>query len=98
MENPNVVAAYNQFKNNNFTVLGVSLDQAKPAWLDAIKMDGLTWSHVSDLKGWQNAVALQFHIASIPQNLLIDPNGRIIGKNLRGQVLSSRLTALLGKK
>ena len=98
MENPNVVAAYNQFKNNNFTVLGVSLDQAKPAWLDAIKMDGLTWSHVSDLKGWQNAVALQFHIASIPQNLLIDPSGRIIGKNLRGQVLSSRLTALLGRK
>lgn len=95
MENPNVVAAYNKFKNNNFTVLGISLDQAKPAWVDAIRMDGLAWNHVSDLKGWANAVALQFHIASIPQNLLLDPNGRIIGKNLRGPLLTSRLNALL---
>jgi peroxiredoxin len=95
MENPNVVAAYNNFKNNNFTVLGVSLDQTKPSWIDAIKMDGLTWSHVSDLKGWGNAVAQQFHIASIPQNLLVDPTGRIVAKNLRGSILTSRLNALL---
>ncbi|MEP6615392.1 MAG: TlpA disulfide reductase family protein [Ginsengibacter sp.] len=97
MENPNVVAAYNKFKNSNFTVLGVSLDKAKPAWVEAIRMDNLAWNHVSDLQGWQNAVALQFHIASIPQNLLLDPSGRIIGKNLRGPLLTSRLSALFNK-
>lgn len=91
MENPNVVAAYNKYNTKNFTVLGVSLDQAKPAWLSAIKMDGLTWTHVSDLKGWGNEVASLFHIISIPQNLLIDPQGRIIGKNLRGDALNKKL-------
>ena len=85
MENPNVVAAYNKFHDKNFTILSVSLDQAKPAWLDAIKMDGLTWNHVSDLKGWNNEVAALFQIRSIPQNLLIDPDGKIIAKNLRGR-------------
>jgi peroxiredoxin len=91
MENPNVVAAYNKYNTKNFTVLGVSLDQAKPAWLSAIQMDGLTWTHVSDLKGWGNEVASLFHITSIPQNLLIDPQGRIIGKNLRGDALNKKL-------
>lgn len=95
MENPNVVAAYNKYKNKSFTVLGVSLDQAKPAWVNAIQMDNLAWSHVSDLKGWGNAVAAQFHVKSIPQNLLIDPQGRIIGKNLRGEVLDKKLEAIL---
>jgi peroxiredoxin len=94
-ENPNVVAAYNKFKDKNFTILGVSLDQAKQSWLDAIKMDGLTWHHVSDLKGWSNAVAALFHIQQIPQNLLLDPEGRIIAKNLRGPVLERKLSALL---
>ena len=94
-ENPNVVAAFDKFKNKNFTVLGVSLDQNKKAWLDAIKMDGLQWSHVSDLKGWGNQVAAIFKVTSIPQNLLLDPEGRIIAKNLRGNVLESRLSALL---
>ena len=87
MENPNVVAAYNKFHDKNFTILSVSLDQAKPAWLNAIQMDGLTWNHVSDLKGWNNEVAGIFQIRSIPQNLLIDPNGKIIAKNLSGPVL-----------
>jgi peroxiredoxin len=95
MENPNVVAAYNKFHPKNFTVLGVSLDQAKPAWLSAIKMDGLTWTHVSDLKGWGNQVAALFHITSIPQNLLIDPKGKIIGKNLRGEALEQKLSGIL---
>lgn len=94
-ENPNVVANYDKFKDKNFTVLGVSLDQAKPAWLNAIKMDGLAWAHVSDLKGWTNAVAQQFKIASIPQNFLIDPDGKIIGKNLRGPALERKLAAVL---
>jgi peroxiredoxin len=94
-ENPNVVAAYEQFKNKNFTVVGVSLDQNKKAWIDAIKMDGLNWNHISDLKGWGNQVAAIFKITSIPQNLLLDPQGRIIAKNLRGGALQGRLTGLL---
>lgn len=94
-ENPNVVANYNKFKDKNFTVLGVSLDKAKPAWVEAIKRDGLAWGHVSDLNGWTNAVAQQFSISSIPQNFLIDPDGRIIAKNLRGPALERKLTALL---
>jgi thiol-disulfide isomerase/thioredoxin len=95
MENPNVVAAFNKYKDKKFTILGVSLDQAKDAWLNAIKMDNLAWSHVSDLRGWGNAVAAQFHVQSIPQNFLLDPEGRIIAKNLRGEVLNKRLDVLL---
>lgn len=95
MENPNVVAAYNKFHDKNFTVLGISLDQAKPAWLGAIRMDGLTWTHVSDLKGWGNQVASIFHVTSIPQNILIDPKGKIIAKNLRGEDLQNKLNSLL---
>jgi thiol-disulfide isomerase/thioredoxin len=94
-ENPNVVNAFKKYASKNFTVLGVSLDQAKPAWISAIKMDGLTWTHISDLKGWQNDVAGMFHITSIPQNLLIDPQGKIIAKNLRGEALDSKLESLL---
>ncbi len=94
-ENPNVVANYNRFKDKNFTVLGVSLDKAKPAWVDAIKMDNLSWGHVSDLKGWTNSVAQQFQITSIPQNFLIGPDGKIIAKNLRGPALERKLEELL---
>jgi peroxiredoxin len=96
MENPNVVAAYNRFKAKNFTVLGVSLDRSREAWTKAIQDDNLSWSQVSDLKFWNNAVAMQYRIQQIPQNLLIDPNGKIVGKNLRGAELDSRLCALLG--
>jgi len=94
-ENPNVVAAYNKFKDKNFTVLSVSMDKAKQAWVDAIKMDNLTWTHVSDLQGWSNAVALQFGITQIPQNILIGPDGTIIAKNLRGPKLDRKLSRLL---
>ena len=94
-ENPNVLAAFNKFKDKNFTVLGVSLDQTKESWIQAIQMDGLTWTHVSDLAGWHNAVALQFRIVQIPQNLLLDPNGVVIGKNLRGGALDRKLTKVL---
>ena len=96
-ENPNVLSAYNKFKNKNFTVLGVSLDKTKQPWLDAIKMDGLTWTHVSDLKGWNNGVAQQFGIQSIPQNFLLDPSGVVIGKNLRGAALDNKLASVLNK-
>lgn len=94
-ENPNVVAAFNKYQSKNFTILGVSLDQTKQSWLNAIKMDGLNWAQVSDLKGWQNEVAAQFKITQIPQNLLIDPQGKIIGKNLRGAELNQKLSEIL---
>jgi len=88
-ENPNVVKAYNQYKDKNFTVLSVSLDQPgkKEAWLSAIKKDGLTWTQVSDLRFWNNAAAKQYGIMAIPQNFLIDPTGKIVAKNLRGEAL-----------
>jgi len=94
-ENPNVVAAFNKYKSKNFTVLGVSLDKAKPAWIEAINMDGLTWTHISDLQGWQNSVAQQFGIFNIPQNFLIGPDGKVVGKNLRGPALERKLAKLL---
>jgi peroxiredoxin len=96
-ENPNVLANYQKFKDKNFTVLGVSLDKAKPAWLEAISQDGLTWNHVSDLQGWSNSVAQQFKIQSIPQNFLIGPDGKVIAKNLRGPALERKLQQLLLK-
>ncbi len=95
MENPNVVAAYNNFKDKNFTILSVSLDQEKESWLKAIKADNLKWSHISDLKYWNNSVAQQYHVQSIPQNFLIDPNGVIIAKNLRGEQLVEKLKEVL---
>lgn len=94
-ENPNVVNAYQAFKNKNFTVLGVSLDQSKNNWLEAIKSDGLAWTHVSDLQYWNNAVAQLYHIQSIPANLLIDPRGKIIARDIRGEELHNKLRELL---
>jgi peroxiredoxin len=94
-ENPNVVAAYNKYKDKNFTVLSVSFDQAKQAWVDAIRMDSLTWNHVSDLRGWSNAVGLQFGITQIPQNILVAPDGTFVAKNLRGPKLNRKLSRLL---
>lgn len=96
-ENPNVVKAYNEFKKKNFTVLGVSLDseKSKAGWLKAIQADHLTWTQVSDLKSWQNDVAIQYAVHGIPQNFLIDPNGKIIAKNLKGDALEKMLQALL---
>lgn len=98
MENPNVVTAYNKFKDKNFTVLGVSLDKARESWIQAIKDDGLAWTQVSDLQFWNNAAARKYKIESIPQNYLVDPNGKIVGKNLRGQDLETKLCELLGCK
>lgn len=97
-ENPNVVASYNKFNSKNFTVLGVSLDRPgqKDKWLNAIKEDNLTWTHVSDLQFWNNAVAKLYHVNSIPTNLLIDPSGKIVARNLRGQDLENKLCELLG--
>ena len=99
-ENPAVVAAWNQFKDKGFTVLGVSLDrpEAKSSWLKAIKDDGLAWTHVSDLKYWNNEVAKQYGVQSVPANFLIDPNGKIVAKNLRGEDLAEKLAEILGSK
>ncbi|AEV96767.1 hypothetical protein A4D02_29445 [Niastella koreensis] len=98
MENPNVVTAYKKFKDKNFTVLGVSLDRSREPWLQAIKDDGLMWTQVSDLQYWNNDAARKYKIESIPQNYLIDPNGKIVGKNLRGEELDAKLCELLGCK
>ena len=94
-ENPNVVEAYKKYSHKNFTVLGVSLDRAKEPWLQAIRDDKLYWTQVSDLKFWNNEAAARYKVSSIPQNFLIDPNGKIIAKNLRGEELQSRLEAML---
>lgn len=97
-ENPNVVAAYHKYKEKGFTVLGVSLDDknGKAAWLKAIKDDGLAWKQVSDLNGWKNEVAILYGITSIPANVLIDPAGKIIAKDLKGKFLNERLAAIFG--
>jgi len=98
MENPTVVANYHKFKEKNFTVLGVSLDRPgqKDKWLQAIHADNLTWTHVSDLQFWNNAVAQQYKVQSIPQNFLIGPDGKIVAKNLRGPALEAKLCEILG--
>ncbi|MFT3682542.1 MAG: TlpA disulfide reductase family protein [Ferruginibacter sp.] len=94
-ENPNVVQAYNNFKDKNFTVLGVSLDKTKAAWLEAIKVDNLTWTHVSDLKFWNSSVVGPYGIDGIPYNVLVDPQGKIIAIGLRGQALHDKLAEVL---
>jgi len=98
-ENPNVVKVYSKYKDKNFTILSVSLDKAdgKNNWLAAIRNDGLTWTQVSDLKFWDNAAAQLYYITSIPSNFLIDPNGKIVARDLRGQDLDAKLAEVLGK-
>jgi len=94
-ENPNVVAAYNHFKNRNFTVVGVSLDREKEPWISAIKEDKLTWTHVSDLKFWNSMVVGLYGFDAIPYNVLVDPNGIVIAENLRGADLERKLSEVL---
>ncbi len=97
-ENPNVVANYEKFKDKGFTILSVSLDNKKDAWVNAIQADNLSWSnHVSDLKGWSSSVAALYGVTSIPASFLIDENGVIIASNLRGPALEQKLTEVLGK-
>lgn len=94
-ENPNVVAAYQQFKDRGFTILGVSLDRSKENWLKAIKDDGLVWPQVSDLNYWSNAAAQLYGVNSIPANFLLDPTGKIIARDLRGEELSAALAKFI---
>ncbi len=98
-ESPALVRAYQQFKDKNFTIYSVSLDHNKEAWQKAIAYDQLEWTyHTSDLKGWDNAAALKYGISSIPMNFLIDPQGKIIAKNLRGQMLLNTLDQFLNSQ
>lgn len=94
-ENPKVVEAYNLYKEKNFTILGVSHDTEKQNWLKAIKDDGLTWNHVFDVKGGSNIAAQIYNIRFIPSNFLIDPTGKIIASNLRGDDLKNKLAEVL---
>lgn len=94
-ENPNVVAAYQKYKDKGFTVYGVSLDRTKEAWVKAIAQDNLTWTHVSDLKFWQSEAAQAYGVRGIPFALLIDEEGKVIGKNLRGPALHTKLEEVL---
>jgi len=93
-ENPNVVRMYNKYKNKGFEILGVSLDNSKDRWLGAIQQDGLTWYHVSDLRGWANEVAQMYGVTSIPHTVLVDQEGKIIARNLRGSTLEAKLKEL----
>lgn len=94
-ENPNVVKAFNRFKDKNFTILGVSLDQKKPFWLKAIEEDQLTWTHISDLKYWDSKAVEVYRFDGIPFNVLIDPKGIVIAENLRGFDLENKLQQVL---
>ncbi|ADB41919.1 TlpA disulfide reductase family protein [Spirosoma linguale] len=94
-ENPNVVRMYNKFKDKGFAIYSVSLDQAKANWTKAIRNDNLTWTHVSDLKFWQSAAAQQYGVQAIPATFLLDKEGKIIAKNLRGDALEQKLEEIL---
>ena len=96
-ENPNLVAAYNKFKTENFSVLGVSLDggqNGKKQWIDAIAKDGLVWEQVSELQGWKSAVVSLYKIDAVPSNFLIDPSGKVIARDLSGEELTEKLKTI----
>ncbi|MFM9951239.1 MAG: TlpA family protein disulfide reductase [Saprospiraceae bacterium] len=93
-DNPEVVKLYETYKDKGFDILGVSLDRDKERWLQAIQQDGLVWNHVSDLKGWQNDVAQRYGVTSIPHTMLVDREGRIIARGLRGPALAEKLKEL----
>jgi peroxiredoxin len=94
-ENPIVLKNYRKFHKKGFTVLGVSLDEKKDKWLTAIRQDGLPWTQISDLKGWKNEVAVQYGVEGIPMNFLLDRNGTIVAKGLRGPELEKQLEELV---
>ena len=94
-ENPNVVAAYKKFHDKGFEIFGVSLDESKEKWVEAIEKDGLTWAHVSDLQGWGNAAAKLYGVQGIPHSVLVDKEGNIVAKNLRGEELHKKLEEVL---
>jgi peroxiredoxin len=94
-ENPNVVDAYNKYKNKNFTIVGVSLDKEKEDWVNAVQKDKLSWTQVSDLQEWNSIAVSTYGFSGIPFNVLIDPDGKIIGQALRGSDLDTKLAEVL---
>jgi peroxiredoxin len=94
-ENPNVVKLYEKYKDKNFEILSVSLDDDADKWKNAIQADGLKWQHVSDLKGWESEFAVLYSIEAIPQTYLLDREGKILAKNLRGEELEIKLKEIL---
>tara|TARA_B110000093_G_C12957895_1_gene405732 strand:+ start:128 stop:1258 length:1131 start_codon:yes stop_codon:yes gene_type:complete len=96
-ENPNIVKAFEKYKSKGFTVVGISLDEDAELWKRAIKQDGLAWTHMSDLKLWSSAAVAQYNIGSVPASFLVDKDGKILAKNLRGAALDLKLTQLLGE-
>jgi peroxiredoxin len=97
MENPNVVEAYNKYKDKGFDVFGVSLDRERKDWLDAIAADSLTWTNASDLLLWESRPAALYGVRAIPSNFLVDTDGIIIAKNIRGKELGNKLNELFSK-
>ena len=94
-ENPNVVNAFQQYKDKNFTIVGISLDKDKAKWQKAIADDHLSWAHVSDLKYWDSEIPALYGVRGIPANVLLDPNGVIIAKNITGEDLQNTLKEVI---
>ncbi|MFD2742933.1 MULTISPECIES: TlpA family protein disulfide reductase [Sphingobacterium] len=94
-ENPKLVALYEEFKGKNFEILGISFDSEFENWAKAVKDDNLTWKHISDLQGWNNYASLIYGVKAIPQNILVDPQGIIIARNLHGDALRTKLMEVL---
>jgi len=97
-ENPNVVQVYKEFNKKGFDVFGISLDRTKEDWVKAIADDKLTWAHVSDLQYWNNSAAKTYAVNAIPANFLLDENGTIIARNLRGEALYDKVNEVLGSR
>lgn len=95
-ENPEMVKLYNKYKDDGFTIFGVSLDKKRNDWLNAIEKDSLVWDHVSDLKGWKSKAAKKYNVSSIPHTVLVDEEGRIIANGLRGEPLKEKLENIFG--
>lgn len=94
-ENPHLLKAYNQLKSKGFEIVGISLDETKAAWLNAVKHDGMPWIQVSDLKGFKTEIAVKYGISAIPQNFLINPEGVIVAKNLRGEDVDKKIAEFI---
>ena len=97
-ENPNVVAMYNELNSKGLNIIGVSLDNPNgaQAWKDAIAKDGLTWNHISNLQGWEDPIAVQYKVKTIPATFILDASGKIVAKDLRGDKLKAKVKELLG--
>jgi thiol-disulfide isomerase/thioredoxin len=97
-ENPNVVAMYKKYHAKGFEIFGVSLDDNKDKWMKAVEADGLVWNHVSDLRAWENAAAKLYGVTQIPFALLLDKQGKIVGKDLRGKELDAKIAEMIAAK